>query len=63
MPIPSGETTDDTRAGDGGVDDGDETLEFGFEDGVEGGGGGEGGEAVAVRGRAQRASSGRGEGE
>ena len=45
--VPGGETSDDTGAGDGGVDDGDDVGEFGFEDRVEVCRGAQGGETVA----------------
>lgn len=46
MSVSGGKSTDNTGAGDGGVDDGDDVLKLRLEDGVEVGGGGEGGKAV-----------------
>lgn len=47
MTVSGCESADDACAGDGGVNDGDDVCELGFEDGVEVGGGGESGEAVS----------------
>ena len=44
--VSCGEAADDSRAGDGGVGDGDHVLEFGFEDAVEVFGGADGDEGV-----------------
>ena len=46
--VSGGETADDVRAGDGGVADGDDVLQLGFEDGVEVLGGADGDEGVGV---------------
>ena len=56
--VAGGEPADDARAGDGGVDDGDDVGELGLEDGVKVGGGGDGGEAVAGVRASARAGAG-----
>ena len=45
--VPGGQTADDARAGDGGVNNGDDIGKLGFEDRVKVRGGAQGGEAVA----------------